>query len=166
MALERAGAVVGGSENPELSEQARELEQVVQRLLVAEQSEFAGETASFGLTVPQYVTLSAIETFDGGRERMGKIADMAHQCSATMTGIIDRLENMALVQRVNNPNDRRSVLVELTDEGRRRLEEVREVRRRRLATVLSHMEPEFRHCVCDVLQHYTTALEQSERSSA
>jgi DNA-binding MarR family transcriptional regulator len=156
MALERADAVLGSRDSSELTEQARELEQVVQRLLIAEQSEFAEETASFGLTVPQYVTLSAIETFDGGRERMGKIADMARQCSATMTGIIDRLENMALVQRVNNPNDRRSVLVELT----------REIRRRRLTSVLAQIEPDVRHCVCDVLRHYVTALEQAERNSA
>lgn len=160
MALERAEAVLSGSEGSELAEQARELEQVVQRLLIAEQSEFAEETASFGLTVPQYVTLSAIETFDGGRERMGRIADMAHQCSATMTGIIDRLENMSLVQRVNNPNDRRSVLVELTEDGRQRLEEVREVRRRRLTNVLSQIDPKARGRVCDVLRHYATALEQ------
>ena len=73
---------------------------------------------------------------------------------------------MALVQRVNNPNDRRSVLVELTDEGRRRLEEVREIRRRRLTSVLAQIEPDVRHCVCDVLRHYVTALEQAERNSA
>ena len=95
MALERADAVLGSRDSSELTEQARELEQVVQRLLIAEQSEFAEEPASFGLTVPQYVTLSAIETFDGGRERMGKIADMARQCSATMTGIIDRLYRLS-----------------------------------------------------------------------
>ena len=71
---------------------------------------------------------------------------------------------MALVRRVN-PNDRRSVLVELTDECRR-LEEVREIRRRRLTSVLAQIEPDVRHCVCDVLRHYVTALEQAERNSA
>ena len=71
MALERADAVLGSRDSSELTEQARELEQVVQRLLIAEQSEFAEETASFGLTVPQYVTVRHRDP-DGGREQMAR----------------------------------------------------------------------------------------------
>ena len=93
---------------------------------------------------------------------MGRIATMAHQCSATMTGIIDRLENMSLVRRVNNPNDRRSVLVELTDDGRGRLEEVREVRRRRLAGLLGRLDGDTRNRVCEAITRYTEALEQAK----
>ncbi len=161
MAIENTAGMLGCGAG-ELSDVARELEGLVQRLLIAEQSEFSEETASFGLTVPQFVTLSAIENFDEGRERMGRIAAMAHQCSATMTGIIDRLENMALVQRVNNPNDRRSVLVELTDAGRQRLEEVRSVRRRRLESVLTRLNAETRAQMCGALAQFTEAIEQAE----
>lgn len=161
MAVERTGGMLGCGSG-DLPEVARELEGLVQRLLMAEQSEFSEETSSFGLTVPQFVTLAAIETFEDGRERMGRIAAMAHQCSATMTGIIDRLENMALVQRVNNPNDRRSVLVELTEDGRRRLEEVRAVRRRRLEGVLSRLDADTRSKICAALTHFTEALEQTK----
>ncbi len=38
--------------------------------------------------------------------------------SATLTGIIDRLETMELVQRNINPTDRRAILICLTKKGR------------------------------------------------
>jgi len=37
--------------------------------------------------------------------------------SATLTGIIDRLEKMALVQRRKNPSDRRAIRICLSDRG-------------------------------------------------
>ncbi len=162
MSSERVGTIGVESMDAELLSQATALEKLSQRLLMAEQAAFTEETAKFSLTVPQFVTLAAIETFDEGRERMGKIADMARQCSATMTGIIDRLENMNLVRRVNNPHDRRSVLVELTDEGRVRLEEVRQVRRARLGRLLAAIDPSTRADVYQALVGYTDALEGSE----
>ena len=51
MALERTVGDSGCGES-DLSEQARHMEQLVQRLLVAEQSEFTEETASHGLNGP------------------------------------------------------------------------------------------------------------------
>ena len=38
--------------------------------------------------------------------------------SATMTGILDRLEKMALIERRSHPDDRRAILVCLTEQGR------------------------------------------------
>ncbi len=43
--------------------------------------------------------------------------------SAAITSRLDRLEGRGLVRRTRHPNDRRGVLVELTDEGRRVLDE-------------------------------------------
>ncbi|HEV2036081.1 MAG TPA: MarR family transcriptional regulator [Candidatus Dormibacteraeota bacterium] len=43
--------------------------------------------------------------------------------SAGITSRLDRLEKRGLVRRTRDPNDRRGVLVELTDEGARTLEE-------------------------------------------
>ncbi len=37
--------------------------------------------------------------------------------SATLTGVLDRLESLKYIERKNNPNDRRAILVCLTDEG-------------------------------------------------
>lgn len=44
---------------------------------------------------------------------------------ATVTGVVDSLERRAFVRRTPNPADRRSVLVEITGEGLRVLQELR-----------------------------------------
>ncbi len=45
--------------------------------------------------------------------------------SATLTGIVDRLEKTGFVERQPNPKDRRSVLVALTEAGEDILPEIR-----------------------------------------
>lgn len=142
----------------ELLSQAGTLEQLVRQLLVGEQSVFTREVARYGLTVPQFVTLAAIEEFPDGKERMGKIAEAAHQCSATMTGIIDRLALIGLVERQYNREDRRSVLVELTEAGRTKIQEVKAARTQRLARLLSSVEPAMRERMFEMLSGYVEAL--------
>lgn len=44
--------------------------------------------------------------------------------SATMTGILDRLEKLALVVRQPHPDDRRAILICLTDQGRKYAKEI------------------------------------------
>ncbi len=46
------------------------------------------------------------------------LGDRVHFDSATLTGILDRLEAIALIERLSNPLDRRSVLICLTPKGR------------------------------------------------
>lgn len=73
-----------------------------------------------GLTVPQLAALQAI-----GRSQpitVGGLAKAIHLSQATLTGIVARLEKRSLVTRTRGGDDRRTVLVELTDEGRRILE--------------------------------------------
>jgi len=47
----------------------------------------------------------------------GDLLDMTMVSSGTMTNRIDQLEKAGLVARVVNPQDRRSVLIALTDKG-------------------------------------------------
>jgi DNA-binding MarR family transcriptional regulator len=46
-----------------------------------------------------------------------EMAAAAHSSRATMTGIVDNLERKDLVTREPNPDDRRSLLVKLTEKG-------------------------------------------------
>jgi len=153
-----SGAEAQVEYSDELLSQAGTLEQLMRQLLVGEQSVFTREVARFGLTVPQFVTLAAIEEFPESRERMGKIAEAAHQCSATMTGIIDRLALIGLVERQYNREDRRSVLVELTDAGRNKIQEVKAARTERLARLLSNVEPAMRENMFQIIDGYIQAL--------
>lgn len=74
-----------------------------------------GLLQEFGLTAPQLAALQAI-----GRLQpvsVGTLAKSIHLSQATLTGILSRLESRSLVIRSRSGSDRRSVVVELTDEG-------------------------------------------------
>ncbi|WHO73270.1 MarR family winged helix-turn-helix transcriptional regulator [Rhizobium sp. BT03] len=47
----------------------------------------------------------------------GELLDMTMVSSGTMTNRIDQLEKAGLVERIVNPDDRRSVLIALTEKG-------------------------------------------------
>ena len=56
----------------------------------------------------------------GGRMTAGQLAAAARLTSGAVTAVLDRLEAAGLVRRVNDPADRRRVLVEITPELARR----------------------------------------------
>jgi DNA-binding MarR family transcriptional regulator len=80
--------------------------------------------AEFGLTDGEWKALTHLR-MDGPphRRSVGKLAKWADLSSGAMTNRIDRLEKAGLVKRVPDPEDRRGVLVELTDAGIRTWEE-------------------------------------------
>jgi DNA-binding MarR family transcriptional regulator len=57
------------------------------------------------------------------RRSVGKLAKRAELSSGAMTNRLDRLEEAGLVRRVPDPEDRRGVLVELTEAGHRAWED-------------------------------------------
>jgi DNA-binding MarR family transcriptional regulator len=74
-----------------------------------------------GLTGPQLATLLVVSE----REPIssGEIAKEIHLGQATVTGILDRLEQRELIARWRSEGDRRSVLVRITPQGRKVLAE-------------------------------------------
>lgn len=69
----------------------------------------------YGLTAPQLATLLEIERLQP--VSAGTLANEIHLGSATLTGVLDRLEERGLVCRTRHAGDRRSVLLTLTDRG-------------------------------------------------
>jgi DNA-binding MarR family transcriptional regulator len=74
----------------------------------------------FGLSEGEWKVLTHLQ-LDGPphRKSAGKLAKWAELSSGAMTNRLDRLEHAGFVQRVPDPEDRRGVLVELTDAGRK-----------------------------------------------
>lgn len=54
---------------------------------------------------------------------LGCLADRCSCVRSNMTQLVDRLETDKLVERVDDPNDRRSIKAALTSEGRSRYED-------------------------------------------
>jgi DNA-binding MarR family transcriptional regulator len=70
----------------------------------------------FGLTPPQLMTLGTLARHQQPC-KMSDLTSLTLHDPATMTGIIDRLAKMDLVQRFHSQTDRRVVLVEATPQG-------------------------------------------------
>ncbi len=68
-----------------------------------------------GLTAPQLATLRVV--FEQQAITASALAAELHLGPPTVTGILDRLERRGLVQRIRGERDRRSIAVQLTDEG-------------------------------------------------
>ena len=66
--------------------------------------------------------LSALRRAEGEQLSPGQLLAQTLVTSGTMTNRIDRLEERGLVRRKPDPNDARSVRVQLTAAGRRRVE--------------------------------------------
>ncbi|MGN6693088.1 MAG: MarR family winged helix-turn-helix transcriptional regulator [Aquihabitans sp.] len=72
----------------------------------------------WSLTFARYEVLVLLHFSREGVLPLGKMGDrlMLHQ--ASITNLVDRLEQQGLVRRVPHPTDRRTTLAELTDDGR------------------------------------------------
>jgi len=62
---------------------------------------------------------------DRGAMPPSEVGDRLIVTRATVTGVVDSLERRGFVRRSPNPRDRRSVLVDITDDGLRVLQELR-----------------------------------------
>lgn len=71
---------------------------------------------SYGITPVQFAVLRQLWISDG--QLGSKLGDRLHMDSATMTGILDRMEQKEFVQRQSDPRDRRNRIVYLTEKGR------------------------------------------------
>ena len=77
---------------------------------------WSGRVKHMGVTASQAMVLNFLSEEDRIRARsLGRKLQIS---SATLTGILDRLEKLSLVERMPHPTDRRAVLICLTDQGR------------------------------------------------
>jgi DNA-binding MarR family transcriptional regulator len=106
--------------SPEL-ELDREVEGIVDRIggLNRRIKRSAEQTiADFGLGYGEWHVLGRLHN-QGPRLSPGALAKGLELSSGAMTNRLDGLEKAGLVRRQPDPDDRRALLVELTDEGRR-----------------------------------------------
>ena len=71
---------------------------------------------------------------------MSRLADLLDVSVSNATGLVDRMEERGLVERVRVPGDRRVVLVRAADGGHQMLEEVDGLRRGQMRRVLAHLD--------------------------
>jgi DNA-binding MarR family transcriptional regulator len=84
-----------------------------------------------GIPMQWYDVLIHLEESPDGL-RMKDLAERILYSKSGFTNVVDRMEKDGLVRRVRPENDRRSILVVLTDSGRRKMDEARRCHRKGL----------------------------------
>ena len=70
-----------------------------------------------GISVADYLVLGVVRRSPGHRSAPTAICDMLGRTTGGMSLTLDRLEKAGLVRRLPDPDDRRRVVVEATDDG-------------------------------------------------
>lgn len=89
---------------------------------------------------------------------LGRLAETLHVTSATMSDRVTRLEHKGWVERRRDPEDRRRVLIALTEQGQARLRWTIERAERELAEVLAALSAAEIEAVATGLQILQRAL--------
>ena len=71
---------------------------------------------------------------------MSRLAEEIGVALPNATGIVGRLEERGIVERIHDTADRRIVLVGLTDDGRRLIGEMEAVRRERMTHLIATLD--------------------------
>ena len=95
---------------------------------------------TYGVTAVQAMVLSFLSVKDEiTSTRLGSKVQLD---SATLTGILDRLTRSGLVERRHNPDDRRAILIHLTDKGKKVADRIRGLIREENRSFLSALTRE------------------------
>jgi DNA-binding MarR family transcriptional regulator len=117
----------------------------------------ASDPSPDGLSLAQYHLL---EPLSGGPRTNRELAEQAGISAPTATRMVDGLLQRRLVTRIEDPIDRRAVVISLTEDGRAALtRKQREyaTRRRRIAATL---EPGEQRVATDLLRRLAAVIEE------
>jgi DNA-binding MarR family transcriptional regulator len=100
--------------------------------------------SEFGLSSGRFALLMLLRQEPSQQLPPSEMANRAHVSRATMTQFVDHLERDGFIKRVNDPNDRRSLFIQLTSHAQ---------------DVLKKLIPLY----LKDLEHLTSALNRAER---
>ena len=144
-----------------LNRDVAELWSVLFDIVTDGEKRLASHFEAHQLTPPQFYVLKTLSE-NAGECRIGDIARDHHLTSATMTGLVNRLEAMdpPLVQRRRNQNDGRSVDVVITSEGAERFLAVQRALMDQLRAVFGLLPESERRDIIGQVRIYFTVFSQ------
>jgi DNA-binding MarR family transcriptional regulator len=111
-----------------------------------------------GIDRASYVTLSRIA--DHGPLRLSELAALLGVDLSAVSRQVASIERHGLVDRTADPSDRRAAVVELSDDGRRVLEQLRAAARARLTELLADWTDDERVELARALTRFNDAVER------
>ncbi|TQK52391.1 transcriptional regulator [Streptomyces sp. SLBN-118] len=107
------------------------------------------------VTLPQFRMLVVLST--RGATKLVALADLLRVAPSTAMRMVDRLIAAGLADRQANPANRRETLLQLTDEGRRTVEDVTARRRAEIAAIIERLTPTQRLALIEALAAFNAA---------
>jgi len=139
-------------------DQLNEIERLFRDLSWFGRLRFSRRVERFGLTVPQFHTLRAIDRL-GPEVTMREVTEQLQLPASSMTSITDRLVRLELVDRLALPFDRRAVAATITAQGRTLVLEIEAEQRRDLGAMLDDVADTDLYRFREVLAHLLAGVE-------
>lgn len=111
----------------------------------------------YGLTGPQLMVLRELSAHNG--VSVGELTRAIHLSQATVTGILDRLAKRGLVRRQRSDQDKRRVLVWLTEEGEHLLADAPPLLQEEFTDEFSKLEDWEQSQILSALQRIVSMME-------
>ena len=148
----------------ELTAIGNEIAALMPRLMRGLVRDETNALASGEVTVPQ---LWAIQYLAGrGPVTMGHLARVCARSQSSATAIVDRLVEQRLVSRARDPEDRRTVRVDLTARGRALLERFQAEKGGSAVRLLADLPAGRRKIFLEVLREIVKAIDKAENGEA
>lgn len=116
----------------------------------------------YGLSSGEWHVLARLTRSEDGRRAAGDLAKHVELSSAAMTNRLDRLEKAGLIRRVQDEHDRRSVQIEITDEGKALYARSVDTQAAKEAIVAEALSPSQQDQLNDLLRRLMLAFERRE----
>jgi MarR family 2-MHQ and catechol resistance regulon transcriptional repressor len=133
-----------------------ELDEALTNLAKLYQFRSLEEQGYAGLTVSQSYSLR--DLYFKGPRSMSELAAQLGVRLSTMTGVVDQLEAKGFVERMDHPEDRRSLQVRLTLEGRRLYRSAHDAFLSHLAPLVDHRSTAECDKIISFLEEVTGAI--------
>ena len=142
-------------------EQAKQLLGSYLRVTQHMSRQFRSYFSQLDLTFPQALVLTVLG--EEGAMPISRLARQTGSANSTVSGIVDRLEKLKLVERVRSEEDRRVIYVALTERYRTMQEKKEPSVSAYLAGLLRDVPDEDMNGICAALDKLDAALEQAEK---
>lgn len=113
---------------------------------MAAKNDFTARLSEYGITPGQLTVIKEIYYHKGSKEESGIspacIADRIDCDRPTVSGIIDRMETQGLILRLQNPEDKRSCMIKLTEKAVENLNELNRINREHQERILDGFSEE------------------------
>lgn len=115
-----------------------------------------------GLSVPQFRVLNLLRRCPASS--LSNVADHLGVTLPTASVMMERLVRRGLVDRAEDPDERRRVVLTLTDSGKEHLQATFEANRRAVAETLAHMSPSELKKITEGARLLKSAFSQEQRN--